>query len=78
MIATPDVGMRVVKTGEAYEVRNFVREIKSSERSEFIRYYDYLAIGQHLLMSNLNNNDLTDLLVRWFEENGLILKGNAL
>jgi hypothetical protein len=36
------------------------------------------AIGQHLLMSNLNNNDLADLLVRWFEENGLILKGNAL
>ncbi len=43
LIATPDVGMRVVKTGEAYEVRNFVREIKSAERSEFIRYYDYLC-----------------------------------
>lgn len=25
----------------------------------------------HFLMSDLNNNDLADLLVRWFEENGL-------
>ena len=25
----------------------------------------------HFLMSDLNNNDLVDLLVRWFEENGL-------